>query len=215
VRLRTAFLVLLALAHAALAAAQVAPPGPPGPFVIDLRGVTLGVPEDAAFYPELPAGTIVPARGFGGEVGGHVYVGQLGAARIGVGASLLRMRATSSPAEPAASSTSVPPPRTIPDVIVTTTMLAPQVSLNFGSARGWSYVGGGYGTAQVHVVTRGIPTVPDEEQDSGRVAALNVGAGARWFRSPHLAVGFDIRWYLVRATPGATLIAASVGISLK
>ena len=219
-----AFMLALGLVTAAPAAAQLPAPDPPGPYVIDVRGTTGGFPGNAAFFPPAPSGTIVPSRGFGFDIGGHVYLFRLGGSRVGVGANILRVAHTTSPAPPVvpAGSTAPPPARTIPDVEATLSTIAPQVSFNFGSADGWSYLSAGMGIAEIQTATSGI--VAAGSVDSGSLSSINVGGGARWFRNRHLAVGFDVRFHLVagearpaplRSTPRTTLVFASAGISLR
>jgi opacity protein-like surface antigen len=105
------------------------------------------------------------------------------------------------------------------------TMIAPQLSLNFGHSLGWSYLSAGLGGAHVEseaalegATTQFVPT------DSGWVKTLNYGGGARWFISDRVGVGFDLRWYkvgLVPATdthpgaPRASLFVAGAGVVLK
>lgn len=167
---------------------------PPGPYVIDLRGALAAIPDDVVYFPTLSTGSAIPARGFGFDVGGHVYPLRLGLSRVGFGASFMRVRGT------------------VEDVAATVTTLAPQISFNFGTRAGWSYLSAGYGTAEVRTLADGDLTEP------GRVSAINVGGGARWFLKARLAVGFDIRFHRLGAgdeTPGTTLMGASVGFSLR
>jgi hypothetical protein len=215
------------------ALAQLAAPDPPGPYVIDVRGATTAIPEDPSFFPPVPAGTIIPSRGYGIDVGAHVYLMRLGAGRLGIGANLLRLRGTASPPAPSAGSTSTTPtPATRPDVHATLTTIAPQLSINFGSAEGWSYVSAGLGRA--HVTTRasafrgsgsGTALTPERSADSGSRSSINVGGGARWFAKARLAFSFDIRVHLVSAgiaeegtspaTPRTTLLIAAAGVSVR
>jgi hypothetical protein len=224
------------------ARAQIAPPAPPGPYVIDLHVALAGVPTNPGFYPEVPAGTVVPARGFGVAGGAHVYFGRLGAARLGIGASVMRARATASPPEPESDSrTSTPPPRpgpTAPDTEATLTALTPQLSFNFGSAAGWSYLSAGIGRLQLVTHASAFREDDDEESDVtaeqtldfGARTSLNFGGGARWFTRSRLAYSFDVRFHMLGAQPGTTpragsgavaatprsfLIVAGAGISLR
>jgi hypothetical protein len=187
VSLGLAWLILTSRADA-----QSLTPGPPGPFVIDLRGVTSGIPSGAGLYPSLPAGTSVPARGFGFDVGGHVYLFTLGPARLGVGANVLRVRGTAT------------------DATTTLQIVSPQVSFNFGTADGWSYLSAGFGTAKVDT---------SDGDTSASSNAVNAGGGARWFLNRHLAIGFDLRVLKV-AADGETMdkfttMSASVGVSIR
>jgi hypothetical protein len=169
--------------------AQGLTPGKPGPFVIDVRGVTSGIPASSGLYPDLGDQFVVPARGFGFDVGAHVYLFSLGPARLGIGANYIEVRGTAADAD------------------ATLETIAPQLSFNFGTSDGWSYLSVGAGTARVKAVT------------SASSSAVNAGGGARWFMNRHLAVGFDVRFHKIAAdgdTMGAsTQVSAAVGFSLK
>jgi hypothetical protein len=229
---RRVVLAILLLASAP-AAAQTPGPGGPGPYVIDLRGAASGVPQTQAFYPPFPAGTTVPRRAFGFDVGGHVYPLRLGVAWLGVGADLLLTRGTSSTAVPAATATAGSgtsssgsssgvssasnggstsagtAPATFPDVAVTSRIVSPQVSFNFGSHDGWSYLSVGYDVGSI--VSKGNGT-PELSQDSGTLKGPNFGGGARWFLRERVAFGFDMRFHRL---PGANLFAATVGVAVR
>src|SRR3989338_1983175 len=128
----------------ALAAAQ--PPGPPGPFAVDVRAATGALPQDPSFFPPVPTATPIPTMSVGFDVGAHVYLFGVGPAQIGLGASLLRAGGSASPPKPTAAASTTPPPRqTLPDVDTRVQMFTPQLSLNFGSSRGWSYLSAGVG----------------------------------------------------------------------
>lgn len=189
------------------AAAQIPGRGDPGPFVVDVRGATAGLPSAPAFYPPADGTIAISSRGFGLEAGGHVYFANLGPARVGAGVSIARVRGTSQ------------------DASATVRLLAPQVSFNFGSRNGWSYVSAGVGTGQVDTDLRGVSA---GRASSGSVRSLNAGGGARWFLTGHVGVGFDLRFHRLAAaeprgdtaapaagTPQATLMTASVGVSIK
>ena len=185
-------LFLLLLLSAAPAYAQAVEP--PGPWVLDLRGATSGLPSDTAFFPPLAVDTLVPSRGFGFEAGAHVYVFSLGPARVGIGAAYTSARGTSE------------------TVTATVSALAPQVSFNFGSSNGWSYLGAGLGVAWIR--TTAVQLSGEAEQESGGVRALNFGGGARWFLTSHVGVGFDLRWHQLASTPRTMLLSASAGFSI-
>ena len=220
--------VLAAALVSTPALAQGLAPAPPGPYVIDIRGATGGLPSDAAFFPPMPSGTSIPTRGYGVDVGAHFYPMQLGPARLGVGVGVLRVRGTASPEPPSSSSATA---STVPDVDSALTVIAPQLSFNFGSSAGWSYLSAGLGGARVTSVTSAfrqegtVPEVtPGGEANSGFRRSTNLGAGARWFAKTRLAVSFDLRIYFVSAgsaegtspgTPRSTLTSASVGVSVR
>lgn len=202
-------LVILLLPRVARAQALASPP--PGPYVIDVRGVTVGVPQTSNFYPGIPADTIIPARGFGLQAGVHVYPLPIGAWRLGVGVDVYFARATATtPSSTATPSTTTDEaasatPESFPDVNVTQRIVAPQISLNFGTGGGWSYLSTGAGPVRVKA-TAGSDVLTTSK------LAVNVGAGARWFVTDHIGVGFDLRalWLGSRAT-----FATSAGFSLK
>jgi hypothetical protein len=206
-------------AAAAPVMAQSVAPGPPGPYAFDARGITIGMPSAPAFYPALPAATLVPGRGFGADVGGHLYVLRLGPAELGVGANIVWARGTAStPPSAAGPSTAAPPP----DARATLVIVAPQISLNFGTADGWSYLSGGAGAARLETATSG--PLESTSRKTGAVAAFNVGGGARWFMTPRVAVGFDLRLHWISggrsrngdpATPSSTVGSASAGLSFR
>jgi hypothetical protein len=232
----TALAAVVWLGASVPAAAQApnppATPQRPGPYVIDIRGTTVSLPREAAYFPPIPSSTAVPTRGYGFEVGAHLYPLQLGPARLGIGATFVRARGTAAPGSPdenddddERSPTGL---NTTPDVASLVTMVAPQLSLNFGSRAGWSYLSAGFGRAQLS--TKASAFVDEDDADEvtaeeliehdGR-SSINVGGGARWFAKPRLAFSFDVRFHIVSAgggeapTPGSTQLAAAVGISIR
>ena len=176
-------------------------------FVIDVRGATSGVPSDAGFYPAtLPEGVLIPARGFGGEIGASVYAGRLGPARLGIGASGMLVRATQD------GGTSL-----------TLRVLAPQVSANFGTGNGWSYISGGAGIGGVSAAFDPGGDVERATRRSGRLIVINVGGGARWFFTRRMGFTFDLRLHRLGAdgdaaplpTTSTIVGAAAIGLSFR
>jgi hypothetical protein len=173
------------------AASQSLNPGPPGPFVFDVRGVVSGIPASQAFVPPGLTSATIPARGFGGSIGGYVYAIQLGPGRLGIGADLTFARGTSV------------------DVQTTLVSVDSQLSFNFGTSDGWSYLSAGVG--RVHIESEPVGL-------SESVQAFNWGGGARWFLNQHFGIGFDIRIRMLSAgdfVPKGTSVAGTVGLSLK
>ena len=85
-------------------------------------------------------------------------------------------------------------------------MIVPQLSFNFGTSNGWSYLSAGAGPVRIRT-TRTFNT-----------QSINLGGGARWFLNDHAAIGFDIRVHRLDAKdtlPRTTLVSASFGLSLK
>jgi hypothetical protein len=229
-----AIVVAIAALVTSTPAMAQSPPSTPGPYVIDIRAPMSGLPSGSAFHPLLPANTLVPKRGFGLGVGGHVYVAHLGVSRVGVGVDVLRVRGTAVTPPTTTSSTSTGTTTSSVavsalntagqiDVAMTMTAIAPQLSFNFGTREGWSYLSGGYGAAQMRTAATGEQQVPLTGRttlirDDGRSAAVNYGGGARWFIRGRMAVGFDLRFYRIAAAgtrPSAKLVVASAGLSVR
>jgi hypothetical protein len=198
VRRFAAVLLLATIVATSPAAAQT--PGPPGPWSLDVRGVSSPVPDNLTFYPRLDASALVPDRGFGLEAGAQVYLLNLGPARLGVGAALFVVRAiTEPPPSPPSGGTTTPRPSQ--SVQVDQRLLAPQVSFNFGTRDGWSYLSAGIGRSEVVIKTAGAIS---GRRETKSLDTFNVGGGARWFVKSHLGIGFDIRLHLVGSgTAGA------------
>lgn len=205
-------------------------PGPVGPYVVDLRVAIAGLPSDPSFFPSVPSGTFVPTRSLGLDVGGHVYPLRIGPARLGIGANLSRTAGRASPAQPTTSSSSPPPRQTSPDVESTMTILAPQLSLNFGSSTGWSYISAGVGQMRIRATaspyasgsSSSASTVEEKVLELQRRQTINIGGGARWFMSSHVAFSFDVRFHMVAArvtdgvsTPKTNTIVAGAGLSFR
>jgi hypothetical protein len=187
-------LAAVAVVLAARAAAAQAP-DPVAGYVVDLRGATSGLPTESTFFPAIPADTIIPARGFGLDVGGHVYVLSLGPSRVGLGATYLRTRGTS------------------PAVATDVGVLAPQVSFNFGTVQGWSYLSAGLGRGWIRTTAENETGTATADADP--FTAVNYGGGARWFLARRLGVGFDVRFHRLSGPPSTSFLAAAVGFSVR
>jgi opacity protein-like surface antigen len=204
----------LLICGAASAGAQVVEP--PGPFVIDARGAfsTVGRSDDLALPRGLRASEL-PRRVLGIDVGGHVYPVR-GPVTLGVGASLLRLGGTQTPDT---GDEAGGPDAPVTSGTFTLTGIAPQVSLNFGTSRGWSYIGAGYGLSRLKA-GRAEATL----ESSPQLPTLNLGGGARWFITEHAAFGFDLRFYRIGArdfsadyvgNPSVSMFVVSAGVSFK
>lgn len=203
--------LLAALVVCAASPARAQPPAPPQPigsFVADVRGAVarFGHNGGLASLRGLDA-TDLPALGLGASVDAHWYPLKWHAITFGLGVQALfaHGRHGASDVGPA----------------VTTSLAAasPQISFNFGSARGWSYLSGGVGPGRLTIKTAAL-TVPPTEH----VTIINYGAGARWFTTRHLAFTFDIRFYDLQhkppsgsdpGSPHASMFVGSVGIGIK
>ena len=209
----TACASVLLLTSAALATAQGAEPI--GPFVVDVRGsLPLYGQDEQLSANEGLSPSQLPSRGLGIDVGGHLYPVRWRGITFGVGISGL-----ASAGNRAASETD--PVADGPTVRTTFTALAPQLSFNFGSKEGWSYLSGGFGPSRLT-----ISTESGQGNGSRRSArTLNYGGGARWFVKRHLAFTLDLRFYAINAlpatetgepaTPRMTLLVFNAGVSFK
>jgi hypothetical protein len=213
-----ACLASLAVAHPSLAQQAREPIGR---FVVDVRGTSSGLPAEVGWTPSVPSSTELPSRGFGLDLGAHVFVIRFKRTVFGVGGTWDIARGQTSPPESTAPTTVV-----IPKVTTRVMTVAPQISLNFGHRLGWSYLSGGLGRTRVRseaeAPTSG--TLQYLPRESDWTKTLHYGGGARWFVNDHLGVSFDLRWYKLSivppsgsdpGAPRASLLTAAVGISLK
>jgi outer membrane protein with beta-barrel domain len=217
---RTAAAIVLAIA-VLLPAASSAQVSAPGPYVIDLRAAMTGAPGSGSFYPPITTAISVPQRAFGVGAGAHVYAFKIGVARLGFGVDLLRTRgtATTEVAATAAQSTTVVSSTGTFRAAMTVTTIAPQLSFNFGSHEGWSYLSGGYGISTTHAEVNVPASFEGQTGSRNRhTSTVNVGGGARWFLRERMAVGFDVRFHRLLAThavPSTQMVGLSVGLSLR
>jgi hypothetical protein len=193
-------------------------------FVVDIRGVTAGLPTSLGWTPVIPATTEVPSRGLGIDGGAHAIVLRGRTMSLGVGATFLIARSTTSTVtEP---TTTAPNPAPLPDVETRLTVLAPQLSLNFGKRLGWSYISAGMGRGKVSSTATLTGSADAVNAVDEWTRTINFGGGARWFVNDHLGVGFDLRWHRLgakEATTGTPLITAprqtmlvlGIGISVR
>jgi hypothetical protein len=212
-RLRPAWCLAALLLCAGTAAAQ--PPEPVGPYAVDVRGALARFKQD----PSVAAGLDVPAdslptRGLGLGAGVHFYPLRVRRVTLGFGGVVLVARDILM--KTADASASVVAPTVTPRL----SLLSPQLSLNFGTREGWSYISGGVGLARLTSERDDQPAADSR----GRVRATHYGGGARWFTGPHLAFTFDLRFYTVNAgEPAATapayprsrFMVISAGVSLR
>jgi hypothetical protein len=216
---RTTSLVFVGLLCAArVAAAQNTEPVPR--FVADLQGVTAGLPTSLGWTPVIPETTEVPSRGLGVNGGAHVFVVRSRKASLGLGATFLIARSSTTTVLPESTTPTVP----LPEVSTWLTILAPQVSLNFGKQLGWSYISAGMGQGKVSSTATLVGSADVKNEVDAWTRAINFGGGARWFVNDHLGVGFDLRWHQLAAkqdaamlitAPRETIVVLGIGISLR
>lgn len=230
--------LVVSLVACSQAAAQQ-PPSPIGPFVVDVR---LNFPAFPADSSQLAASrgvavTDLPGRGQGLALGAHVYVLKWRAVTIGLGGEVIMARSRSEPAQPAPATTTSPPTGSPPastgttkpapppfagqGVTETFTSFAPQVSFNFGSGDGWSYLSGGMGPSVWSIVPGTVQPAP---ADQARLKTINYGGGARWFVKQRVAFTFDVRFWAVNPgmpndelgfSPRTTLLVIGAGVSVR
>jgi hypothetical protein len=208
-------LLLLTLTFAALATeARAQQDDPVGPFVLDAR---VALPSFSSAESIATAWGFrsdqLPERGMGFELGAHVYPLRGRRVSLGLGASLMRASAKQDPLEDSETAA------TDPTVESRISALTPQVSLNFGSSRGWSYISAGYGWTR-RTTGDADATLPN----GSNVTTVSYGGGARWFIKTHVAFSFDLRFYRLPATvadadgpasPGYTMFVGTAGLSFK
>jgi hypothetical protein len=213
---RVVLLLLCAFVSGArLVRAQDPPPRIPL-VAVDLHGTVPRFPSDD---PALAASrnmdlAELPGRGWGAQVGLHIYPLRWRVITFGIGGEVAVGRAANTPSSEDAGTT-LRPAREVFRTI------APQLSFNFGNGNGWSYLSGGLGGSTWAIV-------PDEQQDyppdSEPLKTINYGGGARWFIKPHLAFSFDVRLYAINpgspfgglpGSPRTTLMVIGAGVSVK
>jgi hypothetical protein len=188
-------------------------PTPVGPFAIDVRAALPKFDQNGFTAGELgvPKATL-PTWGLGVQLGAHWYPLHVGKVAIGVGGSVAFGRARRTPTDADGNTTG-------PALETRLIAYSPQVSLNFGTGEGWSYISGGIGRA---VFDTRPDTTPADNSRKARV--IDFGGGARWFAKPHLAFSIDMRFYSIpeqaasatlAATPKTTRVVFGVGISVK
>jgi hypothetical protein len=203
----------LALLAGSPASAQDTPP-PIGPFVVDIRATLPKFPQSLFLASsrgltedELPGG------GDGLDVGAHVYLLHWKIATLGVGGQFTFGRVHSSALEAGGVVVA-------PGVAERFTSVAPQISFNFGTGDGWSYIGGGVGESVWSIVPDGAEPLPSDQE---RLMTINYGVGARWFKG-RVAFTFDLRFYTVSPSvaafgypggPRITFVILGAGVSIK
>jgi hypothetical protein len=190
-------------------------------YVLDARGTMARFKPLASIGTSLgvDANTTLPTRGFGVMVGAHLYPLRRGSFALGVGGEWLLPTQGS---RTAAAATEDGPEG--PTVETRIGGLSPQVSLNFGRRKGYSYISGGMGWASLTSEREQTTTSPVTSPDDDRRRAMNYGGGARWFAKKHLAFSLDLRFYAVSAReatatvpeyPSMTVMVFSAGVSIR
>ena len=216
-------MVALALVVTCRPASAQDPPPPLPRVVVDLQGLVPVFPNDA---PQLADSrglyvTELPGAGMGGRVGVHLYLFKVMAVTIGVGGDAILGRSSSTPAAGTVLASDGVTVLTLVPVDERLTSLGSQLSLNFGSGHGWSYLSGGVGRSRWSVHPSGQA---ETSADNESLPTLNYGGGARWFAKSHLAFSLDVRIYEIQpgtaiatrpGSPRTRLFVVGAGVSLK
>lgn len=204
-------LVLAAGAAPTAAAAQIADE-PIGLYAFDLRGSLVPFTRNADLAGRFGfAAPDTPGPGWGFDAGAHLYPLRWRGITFGIGAGYHSSFADQSRVEPAPDPEDEP--LALPSVRKRFTSVSSQVSLNFGSRNGWSYVSVGLGRSQLGLRALDGEGGAETSPLTG-VHTLSYGGGARWFDRPHLAFSLDARFYALRA-PRMTVVVISIGASFK
>jgi hypothetical protein len=158
-------------------------------FDLDARGFTVRTGQDATTAADLGVATSNLASRLNGFAFGGTYYPLRGkGAAVGVGVEGLFGRGIGSFPSPTGGAALA-----VPTYI---SGFAGEVSANFGHRNGWSYISVGAGPVRIDSFLGAAPLA----EPPGKLT-VNFGGGARWFTFPHLAVGFDARFYLEQGNP--------------
>ena len=188
--------------------------GPIAPFVFDLRGFYPGLGQDPITAKQLNVDQLqLPSRGLGGIAGISVYPIRVRRFAFGLGGEGMLARGKAQEENDEGQPVGLAVRQVLKG-------LSGNVSLNFGDNNGWSYVTGGMGPMTFKSYlgeTSPLDPAPNK-------MTINMGGGARWFVNDHVALTFDVRFYLLRpeettgSFPGRQryrLLALSGGIGIK
>ena len=205
---------LAVLAVASTATAQEPPPKI-GPFVVDVRGTLPILPSSPQLAASRGLDEIdLPGLAIGGEAGVHFYFFRWKAITFGIGGDVIVARAHRTPETVATQ----PVGHAVTETFVAA---SPQISFNFGTGNGWSYLTGGIGRSAWQIVPDGGEVSPADDE---RLRTVNYGGGARWFIKKHLAFNLDVRIYQidpgtpqpgVPGSPRSNIVAIAGGVSIR
>ncbi len=180
--------------------------------VLDVRGGFASGGQDAKTAAGLKVATTdMPGRLRTAVVGLHAYPFRRGRLKLGFGGELLMGSASAQKTDTAGKAVG-------PIIRRRLNAVSGQISLNFGTGGGWSYLTAGRGPLKFESYLN------EATPDGVGSGTLNYGGGARWFTNAHLAFAVDLRFYLTRPALATTVTAGrdrvrvfllSLGISLK
>ena len=191
------------------------PPPKIGPFAFDVHGTVPHFPNDTQLMNSRELLTReMPGVGLGLHLSANVYLYKWKALTFGLGGDAAVARAHHGSELIAVDTVG----RAVTERF---TYVAPELSFNFGTGDGWSYLSGGIGRSQWSIVPDGAAPL---NADRERHETINYGGGARWFARPHLAFSVDARFYAIYpgspdgtrpGSPRTTLLIVGAGISVK
>lgn len=201
------------VAFQGIASAQVQPLKI-GLFAIDARRVIAryGPTEEqaAAIGYEI---TDVPTRGWGFDVGAHIYPVRWRSVALGIGGNVVTSSRQSQPENAKGEPTGR-------EAVTRFRSIASQVSVNFGNREGWSYLSAGFGYSTFSLSNEAYPE-PDSLPNR---KTINFGAGARWTVRSRVAFSLDLRFYKMSPPSnstgapielGTTRMVFGAGLSIK
>jgi len=211
---RVAVALVLFLSVSVTPARAQDPPPPIPLFVVDVQGNVARFPQDPILAESRGISlTELPGAGLGGQLGVHLYFFKFKAITIGVGGQATVARAKQTPPVDQDQ---------IKAVTEKFRSLGAQLSLNFGTGTGWSYLSGGIGRSNWSIIPDGRKALAGDEEV---LKTINYGGGARWFAKSHLAFSFDVRLYAINpgvaslpgrnGSPRTTFMVIGAGVSLK
>ena len=216
-RLEALLLAAACLSLTVWPAAAQAPPPPIPPFVVDARVTVPFYPSGDAVAVAIQetAGTL-PGHGLGVTVGAHWYPVRWKAITFGIGGELFRSKGSRAPTSEEVMAASTPPPT----LETRLRAFSPQLSFNFGSGNGWSYLSGGMGKATLSIRQAGVPSL----DPAPSATTINYGGGARWFDRDHVAFTLDLRIFAMSPIfddanalilPRTTAVMLNFGVAFK
>jgi hypothetical protein len=212
----SSLLLLVLVSFPPAGRAQDPPPRIPR-FAVDLHATVPKFPSQSPRLAESRGLALaeLPGAGLGVQAGVHLYPFRLKAITFGIGGEFATSRARKSPLQGAAG---------LRATEERFRSIAPQLSFNFGTGHGWSYLSGGLGRSTWALMVQGAAA--EYPPDKAALKTINYGGGARWFIKSHVAFSFDVRFYAINpGAPGAngtrpgsprtTLLVIGAGVSLK
>lgn len=193
-------------------------------FVIDAHAATVGLPQAEGWVPVVSGDTELPGRKWGLGAGATIYPLRFASVAFGLGASLLAGQGSGESLTITTGSGDSATSRITPVVRTSVLHLIPQVSINFGHKRGWSYLSAGLGQSRVSSRADATGTTLEQVVPEAWNEAINFGGGARWFMKPHLGAGFDVRFVKLSSRSATDTVPSakrtqlwniSVGISIQ